>query len=71
MKEVSSRMKSWKSVKETHETYINAFESVTSTLDGLYDEFVDFVPNFVGKVTILDFGISISTRIVWHIFPCI
>ena len=26
MKEVSSRMKSWKSVKETHETYINAFE---------------------------------------------
>ena len=35
MKEVSSKMKSWKSVQETRETYIDAFESATSTLDGL------------------------------------
>ena len=46
MKEVSSKMKSRKSVQETRETYIDAFESVTSTLDGLCDEFVQFCSTF-------------------------
>ena len=46
MKEISSRMESWKSIKETNETYIKTFESITSKLDGLHDEFVRFTSKF-------------------------
>jgi len=42
LKEVAVKMKKWENIKEPAELYIEAFQSLSGILDGLYDEFNRF-----------------------------